>query len=389
MASPHALIVNAGSSSVKFTLYENNRILLDGVIDRIGTSTGATLEVTTGGKNTPEKDAKPVPVANHREAGMLLHELTKGYHLDLVVHRVVHGGHHTTPAVITPQFIEEIKHLAPLAPLHLPPAIAIIELFAERNHATGVACFDTMFHATMPAVAKTYAIPQALAKKYGIVRYGFHGLAHQAMAEAAARLAKRPLQQLRIITCQLGNGVSACAIKNGKSIDTSMGFTPLEGLVMGTRSGDIDPAIMPFLVDNEHLDLHACLNMLEKESGLKALAGASDVRDLLARERTDAQAKLALDLFAYKVRTRIGTYVAALDGVDIIVLGGGISRSMVMRERILRGMEYFGVRLDTKANAQKGLPLRISRGRTLVYVIDVDEQAHMLKLARKFLGKQR
>ncbi|HIH24813.1 TPA: acetate kinase, partial [Candidatus Woesearchaeota archaeon] len=166
---------------------------------------------------------------------------------------------------------------------------------------------------------------------------------------------------------------------------TSMGFTPLEGMVMGTRSGDIDPAIIPFLVEKERMEPQAILNMLQKESGLKALGGASDVRDLLAREKTDPAAKLALDLFAYRIKTRIGAYIAALGGVDIIVLGGGIARSSVMRERILERMEYFGVKLDQKANAQKSLPNRIAKGKTLVYVLDVDEQAHMLKLARKYL----
>ena len=381
----YALAINAGSSSVKFTLYDGNRIVMDGVIDRIGTSTGATLEYTKGTKNTPEKDARNVDVKDSREAGKLLHDLTKEYHLELIVHRVVHGGARTTPAKITPVFVDELKALAPLAPLHLPPAIALIEIFLGRDNAAGVACFDTMFHATMPPVAKTYAIPQALAKKHSIVRYGFHGLAHQAMAEQSCALAKRPLKTQRIITCQLGNGVSLCAVNGGKSIDTSMGFTPLEGMVMGTRSGDIDPAIIPFLVEKERMEPQAILNMLQKESGLKALGGASDVRDLLAREKTDPAAKLALDLFAYRIKTRIGAYIAALGGVDIIVLGGGIARSSVMRERILERMEYFGVKLDQKANAQKSLPNRIAKGKTLVYVLDVDEQAHMLKLARKYL----
>ncbi len=382
----HTLIINAGSSSVKFRLYATSTskptIVMDGVVDRIGTSTGATLEVTTGTKNIPEKNEQSVPIKNHKEAGMLILSLMREYDVALVVHRAVHGGKHTESAKITKELIAELHKLSVLAPLHLPHAIELMELFAEQ-HVNGIVCFDTMFHANMPLVAKTYPIPQDLANKHNIIRYGFHGIAHEAMAQEAARLEKKNYKQLKIITCQLGNGVSLCAIKGGKSIETSMGFTPLEGVMMGTRSGDIDPAIMPFLLSHEGMNAESCLSMLEEKSGLLAVGGACDVRDLLAKEKSgDANAKLALDLFAHKIRMRIGSYVAILGGVDLVVLGGGIARSHKMRERILIDLDCFGIVLDKKANLQKGLPIKLHKGKTPIYVIDVDEQEHMLKLAK-------
>ncbi len=380
------IVINAGSSSVKFTLYDTKArsevIILDGVVDRIGTSSGATLEVTHGMKNSPEKNVQKVNVADHREAGKLILSLIRDYDVERVVHRVVHGRRHDKPVKVTADLIEELKTIIVLAPLHMPPAIALIELF-EESKISGVVCFDNMFHATMPDVAKTYAIPQDIAFKYGIIRYGFHCMAHESMAYTAAELAGKNLKYLKVITCQLGNGVSLCAIKNGKSIDTSMGFTPLEGLMMGTRSGDIDPAMVPFLVENEKMTVAECRSMLEKNSGLKAVGGASDVRDLLAKEKDgDKNAKLALDLFAYRIRLKMGAYVAALGGVDMIVFGGGISRSSNMRERILHDLDCFGVILDKKANVQGGLPLKLNAGKTLIYVIDVDEQKCMLDLAK-------
>ena len=376
------LIINAGSSSVKFRLYDGDVIVLDGVVDRIGKD--AVLEMAAGQRLAPEQHQQYVKAANHAQAGVVITDVLGDNAPDIIAHRVVYGADHTTPLRITEKAIGELKSYVPLAPLHMPPAIALIEFFHHRLGVEQVACFDTMFHAGMPEVAKTYAIPQDLAKKHGIVRRGFHGLAHEAMAVEAAKRASLDYKRSRIITCQLGNGASVCAILNGKSVETSMGFTPLEGLVMGTRSGDIDPAIIPFLIEHEHKTAAQILDLLEHESGLKGLAGASDVRDLLAREKKgDAQAKLALDVAAHRVKKYIGAYLAVLGGADLIVLGGGIPRAPAMRERILNGLEEFGIVLDAR-KVKDAAPALINKGRVQVWVIEPDEQEHMLKLVKGF-----
>jgi len=237
----------------------------------------------------------------------------------------------------------------------------------------------------MPIVARTYAIPQELAAKHKIERYGFHGMAHEdLLVETLRMMDRKSARGLRVITCQLGNGVSLCAIKDGKSVDTTMGFTPLEGLVMGTRSGSVDPAIVDFLCEHEGISAHEAVSLLEQQSGLLALGGANDVRELLQRERVGSKdAKLALDVFAYHVRRQIGAYVAVLGGLDVLVLGGGIPRAPAMRERICHGMGQFGIELG-KGGARRKAPAEIGGGNVRIFVVEPDEQARMFALARKF-----
>jgi acetate kinase len=256
-----------------------------------------------------------------------------------VAYRVVHGGDIKSHTLITNKVLRKIKKVSSLAPLHNLPFLEIFRVLKQKiENAKHIACFDTAFHRTMPEVAKIYAIPMKLTKKYDIQRYGFHGLAHEYMAKKARKYSK-------VITCQLGNGVSITAVKNGKSIDTSMGFTPLEGLEMGTRSGSIDPALVAFLAEKERKNAKEIVKILERESGLKGIAGDSDVRNLLKRK--DRLVKLALDIFVYGVRKYIGAYTQILNGLDCIVLGGGISKSPVMRKRILQGIKAKVVVVDT------------------------------------------
>ncbi len=383
-----SLVLNAGSSSVKFSLYDGDRAVIEGAIERIGTRK-ATLaysdmrEASAAG----ERRSRAVTATTYAQAGAIVEGLIGDARPALVAHRVVHGASRTHAQRITPALVAQLKRLVPLAPLHLPHNIALIEAARRRWDAAHVACFDTAFHAAMPDVARTYAIPQRLARKHGIVRYGFHGIAHEALArEAAARMA-RPLSSLRMITCQLGSGASLCAVRGGRSVDTTMGYTPLEGLVMGTRSGSIDPAIPLLLAQHERMAPREAMRILEQESGLLALGGSSDVRDLLARGRKgDRKAALALDVFASHVRKGIGAYVATLGRVDAIVLGGGVSRSPEMRARMLSGLEGLGIALDRK-RISAGMPARISKGKVEVWAIDADEQAHMLRCARAALRK--
>jgi len=354
------LILNAGSSSVKFRVYEDDAVVLDGMIDKLGTD--ATLELD---------GSRKIPITTHREAGLLIISLMPGK-IQNVIHRVVHGGPYKRPMVMTKAVRAQLEKLVPLAPLHQPASLALIDLCAERLVARQIACFDTMFHWTLPKVARTYAIPQDLARKHGIVNYGFHGMAHEDMlTKALTFLGRTTPKGLRILTCQLGNGASLCAIKDGKSIDTTMGFTPLQGLMMGTRSGSIDPAIIEFLVENEHMTVEEVLDMLDERSGLLALGGSNDVRTLLRKEsRGGERAKLALDVYAYHIRKRIGAYAAVMGGVDVLVLGGGVSKSLVMCRRILADLAHLGI-----AVTQRG-PL-VATGCVPILRVDVDEADRM------------
>jgi acetate kinase len=375
------LIVNAGSSSVKFRLCRGDTIVVDGVVDRIGPN--AVISFVEGKKYMEQKGAL-VHAPTYEAASAAILKLAARFEetrsISTIVHRVVHGGTYTQPVVVTPGVLKKLQTLIPLAPLHQPHGLAVIKFLAAKTRARQVVCFDTMFHAKMPVVAKTYALPRAFVMRYGIVRYGFHGLSHASLFDAAKRESGKKYQ--RAITCQLGNGVSLCAIKNGKSIDTTMGFTPLEGLPMGTRSGNIDPAIVAFLCEKEKKTPQQILQMLEHESGLKALGGASDIRDLLHNEKNgDTKAKFALDFFAYQIKKQIGAYAAILGGLDCIALGGGIARAPEMRIKLLAGLKHLGIVIDSTALKSKA-PIRVSKGSVDVWALETDEQEYMFEITK-------
>jgi len=385
------LVLNSGSSSLKFRFVDGDRptsasrsveltTVLSGSVSRIGHDPVIQWN---------DQPPRSVPhVRTHGDAVQCLFDHVDLHGLDGVGHRVVHGGRRfTEPVRVDGGVMRELEALTALAPLHNPPSLMAIHaaraILGEKIPM--VVVFDTAFHATMPARASTYAIPQDLSEQHGIRRYGFHGLAHASLTDGYAHTMRRSLKGTRLITFQLGNGCSAAAIRDGQSVDTSMGMTPLEGLVMGTRSGDLDPAIVTYLARRESVDPDTVVRWLNERSGLLGLSGVSnDIREVLAAEgRGDARAALAIDVFCYRVRRYIGAYLAALGGADAVVFGGGIGEhASGIRERICAGMEWCGLRLDARLNAetvsqQPGAAACISpSGAALpAYVVGVDEEA--------------
>ncbi|MFO7592387.1 MAG: acetate/propionate family kinase [Acidimicrobiia bacterium] len=379
------LVVNCGSSSVRFDVVDldgthddDGMRVATGKVEGLGQHAGQTVIMdgrVVGGDVRVEDHAAAVrALASHlRERGLLPDGL------DAVGHRVVHGGEHHEPVVLTDSVAAALGRTSDLAPLHNVPAFAAVDAV---RHELGrglpmVAVFDTAFHAGLPEHASTYALPGDLSAKHGIRRYGFHGLAHRSMSERWAALTGVP--QARLITLQLGNGASAAAVSNGRSLDTTMGFTPLEGLVMGTRCGDIDPAIPGFLARREGLDLDGVGELLNQRSGLLGLSGTtSDMKALLeARDGGDPRARLAVDVYCYRIRKQIGAYLAVLGGAEAVVFGGGIGESAIeIRRLVCEGMEWCGLVLDEQRNAatvaEDG---RISSDRSAMsaWVIAVDE----------------
>lgn len=366
------LVINAGSSSLKYQLFDMDKeeVLAKGLCERIGIE-GSQL------KHQP-KDQDTVilsnPMKNHADAiRMVIDALvdpTYGVIKDMseitaVGHRVVHGGEAFSGSVIIDaQVMKVLNACIDLAPLHNPPNIIGIEACKEAMPGVPmVGVFDTAFHQTMPPEAYLYAIPYELYEKHKIRKYGFHGTSHKYVAERAAKLLKTPIEQLKIITCHLGNGSSITAVKNGKSVDTSMGFTPLAGVAMGTRSGMIDPAIVTFLMEKENLSIKEVNDLLNKKSGVLGISGvSSDFRDIhAAADEGNKRAKLALDIFAYSVKKYIGTYAAIMGGVDAIVFTAGIGENNAkMRTSILSGLEFMGIKIDEEKNAIRGKEIDIS-----------------------------
>ena len=392
------LSVNCGSSTLKFKLVDvdDGQEAAGGVVERIGGEDSALTFRTGNGASrssvsAPDHEAAVRLVLDRLESSGLVGDAGPA----AFGHRVVHGGDHFSgPALIDDGVMSVIEGLRELAPLHNGPAVAAIRAagVAAGPSVPMVAVFDTAFHRTIPDHAARYAIPQGLAEKHGIRRYGFHGTAHRCMVERHAALTEKPVGETRLVTLQLGNGCSATAVDGGRSVETSMGFTPLEGLVMGTRSGSVDPALIPYLARRENMDAAEVETLLNKESGLLGVSGTSrDVRELLEAEaRGDEHAALALTMFCHAVRKHLGAYLAVLGGADAVVFGGGIGENAPsIRERICAGMGWCGLKLDADRNARViGTEARISTddSTTHAYVIAVDEEttiardtAHLLR----------
>ena len=400
-AALRVLVLNSGSSSLKFRVYDiqvpsfsqqsslhqsttSSHPSLSTVVSGAVTGIGHRALLQVSGKTEREER----PIRHHGDAARWMFEQIDRTSIRAVGHRVVHGGERfTQPARITDSVVAELERLSELAPLHNPPSLAVIEAArAVFGHAVPmVAVFDTAFHAAMPATGSDYALPTDLAARHHIRRYGFHGIAHAALAGTYAAITGQPLDRLRLITLQLGNGCSAAAIRGGRSVDTSMGMTPLEGLVMGTRSGDIDPSVVAYLSRQEGVKPETVEQWLNERSGLLGVSGLSnDVRELLKAEQDGhRRAARALDLFCYRVRKYIGAYLAVLDGADAVIFGGGIGeRAPVVRDRICTGMAWCGLVLDPSLNEtanepQQGQMLKISADSASLpaYVIGVDEEA--------------
>ena len=371
------------------------QVLAKGLIERIGME-GSVLKHTPTGKYTVDISAE---IPDHSVGiQMALDALTNEEYgvidsmdeIDAVGHRVVHGGERFTDSVlISDDVLNGIEACAEIAPLHNPPNLYGIKACMRLMYNTPqVAVFDTAFHQTMPKVAYLYGLPYEMYVKYGLRRYGFHGTSHKYVAQQAAEMMGEHMSDLRFITCHLGNGASIAAIKYGKSIDTSMGYTPLEGLVMGTRSGEIDPAIIPFLMEKENMNAQQIDDYLNRRSGSLGISGlSSDFRDLeSAANRGDERSQLAIDIFAYKVKKYIGGYVAAMGGVDAIIFTAGLGEnSPFMRDKICNGLEYLGTRIDPELNKLRGKQMEISikRARVKIFVIPTNEE---LVIARDTLN---
>ncbi len=354
-------IINSGSSSIKFQLlnFETKEVIAKGLCERIGLEK-SRLNFTIGErKNTLELD-----ISDHAEGIeqiiKILIDPEKGVlknksEIDAVGHRVVHAGENFSKTVLLDNDkIEKLRELIPLAPLHNPPNIIGIE--AAKKHLPGIpmtAVFDTAFHQTMPDFAYIYPIPYEYYKEQKIRRYGFHGTSHFFVAKEGAKKMGKSLSDLKIITCHLGNGSSMAAIKNGKSVDTTMGFTPLEGLMMGTRCGDIDPAIPLFIQNSQSCGSEEVNMTLNRMSGIKGISGvSSDMRDVeKAAEEGNERAELAINMFSYRIRKYIGAYIAVMNGVDLIIFTAGIGeRDIIVRERVLSEMGFLGIHFDKQSN---------------------------------------
>lgn len=357
------LVLNCGSSSIKYQLIDmsnNAEVMAKGLLERVGSEMGEFTHRPAG----RDKHYEQRPIANHTEGiDLVLHTLTDpklGVIKDLneigaCGHRVAHGGEVFKDSVIIDDaVIKHIQDLSELAPLHTPAILKGIYATEELlPNIKKVAVFDTSFHQTMPAEAYLYGLPYELYEKYKIRRYGFHGTSHKFVAEKAAKMIGKDWHDLKIITCHLGSGASIAAIKNGQSVDTTMGFTPLEGLVMGTRCGDLDPGVLLYIAEKENMTTDQLNTMLNKKSGLVGLCGRSDMRDVRAgRDEGDPRCTDAFNVFAHHVKKYIGAYSAIMNGCDILVMTGGIGENAwFMREPILSNMEFLGIEIDTALNA--------------------------------------
>lgn len=378
--------INAGSSSLKWQLYKmpEEEVIAKGLIERIGLTDGISTVKFNG-----QSESETTDIPNHTVAVKILLEdllrlnIIANYdEITGVGHRVVAGGEiFKESTVIGEKEIQEIEELSALAPLHNPAHVAAMRAFQEvLPNVTNVAVFDTAFHTTMPAVAYRYPIANRYYDDYQVRKYGAHGTSHQYVAQEAAKLLDKPVEDTKIITCHIGNGASITAVKGGKSIDTSMGLTPLGGIMMGTRSGDLDPAIIPFLIDREPelADAEKIRNIFNRESGLFGISEkSSDMRDIIeGRDAGDAKCTLAFDMYVDRVKKYIGQYIAVLNGVDAIVFTAGIGENSVpFRQAVLADLTWFGIDVDPEKNVfgVEGA-ITTSESKVKVFVIPTDEE---------------
>ena len=392
------LVINCGSSSLKFQLInaESEEVLAKGLCERIGIDGRLTYQPAGGEKEISEKAMPTHTEAIQFVIDALTNEKTGVVkslsEIGAVGHRIVHGGEKfASSVVITEEVKKAVEECNDLAPLHNPANLIGVEACEKLMPGTPmVAVFDTAFHQTMPEKAYMYGLPYEYYEKYKVRRYGFHGTSHSYVSKKAAEVMGKAYDEVKTIVCHLGNGASVSAVLNGKSVDTSMGLTPLEGLVMGTRSGDIDPAIMEFIAQKENLDIEGIMNVLNKKSGVFGLSGeiSSDFRDLTgAMAEGDKKAKIALEVFAYRVAKYIGAYAAAMNGVDDIVFTAGIGENVsYVRERVCSYLGYLGVELDPDANEKfRGEQGEITKPgcKVRVFVIPTNEE---LAIARETLA---
>jgi acetate kinase len=384
------LTINGGSSSIRFALFDGGEPLrlLDGKVDRIGLSgTNLTFKDATG----QSQDGHTIDISDcHSAVEFLLDWLEKRQALAsvrAVGHRVVHGMTRSDPERVTPGLLDELHRITPYDPDHLPLEIELIEAIRQRFPGLPqVACFDTAFHRTMPRVASLLPIPRRYGAA-GVRRYGFHGLSYEFLMEELARLGDPAATKGRVILAHLGNGASLAALRDGKSIDTSMGFTPASGLVMSSRSGDLDPGLYSYLARTEQMSASQFQEMVNHASGLLGVSEtSSDLRDLLAREFDDVRAAEAVALFCYQAKKWIGSFAAALGGLDTLVFAGGIGENAALiRERICNGLGFLGIELDQKRNAISASLISADGGLVAVRVIRTDEEIMIARSVARVL----
>ena len=400
------LVINTGSSSIKYELFDmtHGKVIASGQVEKIGEETSRLSHQKVLGHNDIMTHVKDERIDNHHEGLLqvvdLLMDPEHGVIQDkseitAVGHRVVHGGEtFHSPTIIDEKVIAAIKANIPLAPLHNPPNLEGIEVARKIfKDSPQVAVFDTAFHQTLPMRAFLFAIPYALYEKKRVRRYGFHGTSHAYVAESAAKHLNRPLEELNLITIHLGNGASMAAVKKGKCIDTSMGMTPLAGLVMGTRSGDVDPAIPFFLADHLGMSLKEIDNLLNKESGLRGICGTNDMREVIKKSKAgDPRAETALDLYTYRIKQYIGAYYAALGSLDGIVFTAGIGEnSPEIREQCCDELNTLGIIVDLDKNRgdAKGIrEINTPESDVKVLVIPTNEELKIALETQKVIEKQ-
>lgn len=389
------LVLNSGSSSIKFQIFDMGKSIsvCQGIIEQIGEESGH-IKFAYSDDGVISKNTK---IENHSKGIKLLEELliknkvlNSFDELGAVGHRVVHGGEYfSQPTVINEDVIEKIEKVSPLAPLHNPVNLIGIKAIIKVNPTLKqVAVFDTAFHQSIPDFAYHYALPYKYYTDNQVRRYGFHGTSHHYVAKEAAKLLNKDMDECNLITLHLGNGASMAAIKNGKSIDTSMGLTPLEGLVMGTRCGDIDPAIIFYLAKNLNLGIEELDNILNKKSGLKGLCGTNDMREVEEKAKNgDDKAKLAFEIFCYRIKKYIGAYCVAIGKVDALVFTGGIGEhSSKVRQKVCEGLdESLGIRLDDEANDTHKTLISDDKSKIKLFVVATNEELEIAKQTYELL----
>ena len=395
------LVINAGSSSIKYQLLDtiSGEVMAKGGAERIGldnafikhTKSGCDTSIINGIMENHKQAIQQVLDVLVSDDNGVIQSMTE---IDAIGHRVVHGGEKfSSAALITPEVKAAIRACFTLAPLHNPPNMTGIEACEEAMPGVPqVAVFDTAFHQTMPAKAFMYALPYEVYKDYSIRRYGFHGTSHGYVARRAAAILGKPFESLKIITCHLGNGSSIAAVDCGKCVDTSMGLTPLAGVCMGTRCGDIDPAIVTILMKKEGLDAKGIDNLMNKKSGVAGMSGvSSDFRDLeAASDQGNARAELALQMFEYQCRKFIGAYAAAMNGVDVVVFTAGIGENTArVRKNMVSGLEFMGIRMENSRNNTRGKEAIISAddSKCVVMVVPTNEELAIANETEKLCSK--
>jgi acetate kinase len=396
------LVINCGSSSIKYELFqmEDEMVIAKGLVEKIGTES-AIVTYQVSGK---EERMETAEILDHREGlnlvlRLLMDEkegvIKSKNEVTAVGHRVVHGGEYfSESAIITSEVRQAIRKTVDLAPLHNPPNLLGISAAEQQlPDATHVAVFDTAFHQTMPKHSFLYPLPYVLYTRHKIRRYGFHGTSHKYVSEKAATFVGKPLSDLKIISAHIGNGASVTAIENGISTDTSMGMTPLEGLMMGTRCGDIDPAIVPYVIAKEDLTLSEIQSMMNKHSGLLGVTGmSSDMREVTeAMEEGNEQAKLAIQMYLYKLRKTIGAYIAAMNGIDILLFTAGVGEnSTYVRQEVCNHLSFFGIEIDTTQNNIRSKEVReisTSNSKVKVLVVPTNEELMIAREAKQLVDQ--